>query len=112
MRYASYRLSVASPDGYRCAQVIRILRLMHLLQSRQFLPTLTALARELEVCTRTIRRDLEVLRLVGARVPPVDPETQQRPVDRSLPPPMFALDLDEPNAYEAGTRFSSAGGAQ
>jgi hypothetical protein len=110
MRSASYRLSIASPDGYRCAQVIRIVRLMRLLERRQFLPTLNALARELEVCTRTVRRDLEVLRLVGARVPPVDPETR-RPIDRSLPPPLFALEPDEPNWFEVAA-FSSVGGAQ
>lgn len=91
--------AITSADAYRCAQVIRILRLMRLVQSKPCLPPLAALANTLEVCERTVRRDLHVLRAVGITVPPSADAADSTRV--SLPPPIYALDIDEPCRMEA-----------
>ena len=58
-------------DYGRCAQVARILRLMHMVQNRTYLPPLPHLAAHLGVCTRTVRRDLDVLRSLSIPLPSV-----------------------------------------
>src|SRR5689334_3533282 len=47
----------------------RILQLLEILQGRRR-QNAASLAKEMEVSTRTVRRDLEVLRLAGIRVDP------------------------------------------
>lgn len=94
-RLDQFPLSISEADGYRAAQVIRILRLIKMVHGVTSLPPLDVLARRFEVCQRTIRRDLQVLRLVGATVPDTEEGSTRRASDSSLPPPQYHLDLDE-----------------
>lgn len=54
----------------RYRQLARVLRLKARLDGCQVRPSIEALAQELKVTTRTVRRDLDALRIVGYAVPP------------------------------------------
>jgi predicted DNA-binding transcriptional regulator YafY len=56
-------MAVESATAERCRQLVRCLRLRRLVEGRQ------ALADQLRVSTRTIRRDLVALRAAGEPVP-------------------------------------------
>lgn len=47
----------------------RVLVLMKRLEGVKYLPSLGSLARDLGVCQRTVRRDLELIESVGHKVP-------------------------------------------
>lgn len=108
-RLDQFPLSISEADGYRAAQVIRILRLIKIVHGATSIPPLDVLARRFEVCKRTIRRDLQVLRLVGATVPDTEDGSMRRS-SASLPPPHYHLELDEePPLYRSRCDGRSGG---
>lgn len=57
----------------RYRQLARVLRLLRRIEREEQCPRLEVLAGQLQVSTRTVRRDLEALRAVGEHVPPMPP---------------------------------------
>jgi predicted DNA-binding transcriptional regulator YafY len=56
-----------------CAQLVRNIKLMRLLEGRRYRPSLLELASQFQVTTRTIRRDLKALEEAHVPVPPARP---------------------------------------
>lgn len=57
-------------EGKRYEQLTRIIQLMRRLEGRRYCPSMPELARDLGVCTRTVRRYLEAMSRAGLWVPP------------------------------------------
>jgi len=60
--------TVRGSTGQRYRQLIRCLRLLRMVQGRQNI-VIDAIAKQLRVSSRTIRRDLAALRAAGEKVP-------------------------------------------
>lgn len=64
-------------DENRYEQLVRVLQLLQRIEGRSYCPPLTTLARDLGVCTRTVRRYLDAMSRAGLAVPPLFTEYER-----------------------------------